>query len=185
MRASQTTTSQAKTRQERSSGDPGLSQETRAFIALGSNIAPERHIVLGLAALNDIESTRLGAVSSWYRTRPWGLEAQAEFINLVAEVWTRLTPSALLAATQGIETRLGRVRTQVNGPRTLDLDLLLYGECRHDTPELRLPHPGLLLRDFMLIPLLEIAPKVIHPEHRRPIEELTHTIRYHQIIARI
>lgn len=162
-----------------------MTQETHAFIAIGSNIEPERHIALGLEALNGIETTRLGAISSWYRTRPWGLEAQAEFINLVAEIRTRLTPSALLAATQAIETRLGRVRTQVNGPRTLDLDILLYGERIEDTPELRLPHPGLLLRDFMLIPLVEIAPEVVHPERGRPIAELTDAIRYHQIIDRI
>ncbi|QGU33115.1 2-amino-4-hydroxy-6-hydroxymethyldihydropteridine diphosphokinase [Thermochromatium tepidum] len=162
-----------------------MSRETRAFIAVGSNIEPERHIALGLAALNGIEATRLTAVSSWYRTRPWGLEAQAEFINLVVEVWTRLAPAALLAATQTIETRLGRVRTQVNGPRTLDLDLLLYAERIEDRPDLKLPHPGLLRRDFMLIPLMEIAPEFIHPERGRPIAELTDEIRYRQIIARI
>ncbi|ADC62822.1 2-amino-4-hydroxy-6-hydroxymethyldihydropteridine diphosphokinase [Allochromatium vinosum] len=162
-----------------------MSQETRAFIAIGSNIEPERHIALGLEALSQIPTTRIGAVSSWYRTRPWGLEAQAEFINLVVEVWTRLTPSALLAATQGVENRLGRIRAQVNGPRTLDLDILLYGERVDDMPELRLPHPGLLLRDFMLIPLLEIAPEVMHPERGHPIAELTDEIRYHQIIDRI
>ncbi|MBK1654814.1 2-amino-4-hydroxy-6-hydroxymethyldihydropteridine diphosphokinase [Allochromatium vinosum] len=162
-----------------------MNQETRAFIAIGSNIEPERHIALGLEALNQIPTTRIGAVSSWYRTRPWGLEAQAAFINLVVEVWTRLTPSALLAATQGVENRLGRVRAQVNGPRTLDLDILLYGERVDDMPELRLPHPGLLLRDFMLIPLLEIAPEVMHPERGHPIAELTDEIRYHQIIDRI
>lgn len=162
-----------------------MSRETRAFIAIGSNIEPEYHIALGLEALTGVRATRIGAVSSWYRTRPWGLEAQAEFINLVAEVRTRLTPTALLAATQGIETRLGRVRAQVNGPRTLDLDILLYGERIEDTPELRLPHPGLLLRDFMLIPLMEIAPEVMHPERGRPIAELTDEICYRQIIDRI
>lgn len=162
-----------------------MNRETRAFIAIGSNIEPERHIALGLEALNEIESTRLGVVSSWYRTRPWGLEAQAEFINLVVEVRTRLTPSVLLDATQRIETRLGRVRAQVNGPRTLDLDMLLYGERIEDSAELRLPHPGLLLRDFMLVPLLEIAPAIVHPERGRPIVELTDEIRYRQIIERI
>lgn len=162
-----------------------MSRETRVFIAIGSNIEPERHIALGVEALSGIEMTQLGAVSSWYHTRPWGLEAQAEFINLVVEVRTRLTPLALLAATQGIETRLGRVRTQANGPRTLDLDILLYGERIEDTPELRLPHPGLLLRDFMLIPLVEIAPEAVHPERGCPVAELTHEISYHQIIGRI
>ncbi|MTW21865.1 2-amino-4-hydroxy-6-hydroxymethyldihydropteridine diphosphokinase [Allochromatium palmeri] len=160
-------------------------QETRAFIAIGSNIAPEHHITLGLKALSRVQETRVGAISSWYRTRPWGLEAQAEFINLVVEVWTRLTPLALLAATQAIEIQLGRVREQVNGPRTLDLDILLHGERIDDTPELRLPHPGLLQRDFMLIPLLEIAPEVIHPEHGRSVAELTDEIRYRQIIGQV
>lgn len=159
--------------------------EVRAFIALGSNIAPLEHMARGLLALSQLPASCMGAVSSWYLTRPWGLEDQPEFINLVAEIWTRLRPRELLAELQTIEGRSGRVRTQPNGPRTLDLDLLLYGDAILDEPGLRVPHPGLLVRDFMLLPLIEIAPEAVHPEHGRPVAELQDRILYHQIIRRI
>ncbi len=159
--------------------------QTRTFIALGSNIAPQQCIRQGLRALSRLIMSRLGAVSSWYLTRPWGLETQPEFINLVAEVWTGLSAKRLVAELRAIEDRLGRVRTQPNGPRTLDLDLLLYGEEIIDGPDLRVPHPGLVVRDFMLLPLIEIAPETLHPEQGRPVAELQGQILYHQIIHRI
>ncbi|SDX92884.1 2-amino-4-hydroxy-6-hydroxymethyldihydropteridinediphosphokinase [Allochromatium warmingii] len=157
----------------------------RVFIAVGSNIEPEQQITNGLTALAALPKTRLGAESAWYRTRPWGVEAQAPFINLVVELWTELEPLALLTALQAIEQQCGRVRTQLNGPRTLDLDVLLYGARIVDQPSLRVPHPGLVVRDFMLIPLVEIAPEVIHPEYGRPVAALTDAICYWQISERL
>lgn len=155
---------------------------TRAFVAIGSNIHPEHHIQQGLHWLGAIPDTRLNRVSSWYRTRPWGLESQPDFINLVAGLHTQLAPRELLLATQSIEQRLGRVRGETNGPRTIDLDILLFGDRVCSEPDLHIPHPGLLLRDFMLIPLVEIAPDFPHPELGRPVGELTGRILHHQII---
>lgn len=157
--------------------------ETLACLALGSNIEPGPHLRAALAALQRLAQSRLVAVSRWYRTRPWGIEDQPEFINLAATLITRLEPLALLAETQAIERALGRERGQRNGPRTIDLDILLYGSHTLDSPELRLPHPALTWRDFMLIPLIEIAPEAIHPERGRPLAELVDEIRYRQIIA--
>ncbi|QIK38079.1 2-amino-4-hydroxy-6-hydroxymethyldihydropteridine diphosphokinase [Caldichromatium japonicum] len=162
-----------------------MNQDIRTFIALGSNIAPLEQVSLGLLALSRLPASRLGAVSSWYLSQPWGFEDQPEFINLVAELWTRLSPQGLLAELQTIEERSGRIRTRPNGPRTLDLDLLLYGDEILDEPGLRIPHSGLLVRDFMLLPLIEIAPDAIHPEEGRPVAKLQDRILYHQIICRI
>lgn len=150
-------------------------------IAIGSNIEPERHIQLGLEQLRSLPNFNLLSVSSWYQTRPWGIEDQADFLNLVVVGKTTLSPDELLTATQHIENILGRIRRQANGPRTLDLDLLLYGDHLINEPHLVIPHPGLLTRDFMLIPLLEIAPEIIYPPLQIAIKALTHRIQYHQI----
>lgn len=159
--------------------------ETRAYLAVGSNIDPLRNIPRCLRQLRRIPESWVSVESSWYLTSPWGLESQPDFINLVIGLTTRLDPHALLAATQTIETRLERVRGQKNGPRTIDLDLLLFGDRLLDEPDLKIPHPGLLLRDFMLIPLIEIAPDLRFPARERPISELTWEIRYRQIVARL
>jgi hypothetical protein len=90
----------------------------------------------------------------------------------------------LLTALQQVEQDLERVRGVKNGPRTIDLDLLLFGDLVLDTPQLQVPHPGLLARDFMMLPLLEIAPTLWHPLAQRPLSALTDAIQYHQIISR-
>ena len=159
-----------------------MNQTMLAFVAIGSNIEPGQNIARGLAMLEEIPATRVVARSSWYRTRPWGLEAQPDFVNLVVSLATSLSPPELLRATQSIETRLERVRTLKNGPRTIDLDILLLGDRIWDDGDLKIPHPGLLLRDFMLIPLVEIAPDVRHPEWGLPVRDLSDEIRYRQIL---
>jgi 2-amino-4-hydroxy-6-hydroxymethyldihydropteridine diphosphokinase len=155
------------------------------FIAIGSNIEPERHIKLGLEQLQTLVGFTLLAVSSWYQTRPWGVEDQADFLNLVVAGKTTLSPHKLLTATQHIENVLGRIRWQANGPRTIDLDLLLYGDHLINEPNLVIPHPGLLTRDFMLIPLIEIAPDVIYPQFQVAVKDLTHLVEYHQIRSKV
>lgn len=104
-------------------------------------------------------------VSSVYRTSPRYLIDQADFYNLVAEGSTDLPPLALLAATQAIEVRFGRDRTreQTKGPRTLDIDILLYGKTSIDLPDLVVPHPGMTERAFVLVPLVELAQDLLHP----------------------
>lgn len=162
-----------------------MTQETHAYIAVGSNIEPMRNIPCCLRMLRSIPLSRVTKKSSLYLTKPWGIESQPDFINLVIGLKTRLSPRELLLETQTIETRLERRRTLENGPRTIDLDLLLFGDEILDERDLSVPHRGLLLRDFMLIPLIEIAPEAIHPKRGLPVSGLTHEIQHRQIIARL
>ena len=137
---------------------------TRAYIALGANLGDAPATVrAAFAALGEIAGTQLVRCSSLYRTAPVGLAEQPDFINAVAAVETTLPPEALLQALLDIENRFGRVRRDRNGPRTLDLDVLLYGEALIDTPLLIVPHPRLHLRAFVLQPLAEIAPDLALP----------------------
>jgi 2-amino-4-hydroxy-6-hydroxymethyldihydropteridine diphosphokinase len=136
----------------------------RAFVALGANIGdPAATVQAAFQALTSLPDVRLLRTSSLYRTAPVGLRHQPDFINAVAELETGLAPHALLAALLGLEARFGRVRDRRNGPRTLDLDQLLYGDLSLDTPDLTVPHPRLHLRAFVLVPLAEIAPDLAIP----------------------
>ncbi len=131
----------------------------QAFVALGANLDdPAAQVRAALAALDRLPQTRLVAASSLYRTAPIGLAGQPDFINAVAELATGLAPEALLDALLATEAGFGRVRAEKNGPRTLDLDLLLYDALTLDRPQLHLPHPRLHLRAFVVAPLAEIAP---------------------------
>ncbi|MBS0324660.1 MAG: 2-amino-4-hydroxy-6-hydroxymethyldihydropteridine diphosphokinase [Proteobacteria bacterium] len=129
-----------------------------------------------LTALAALPHTRLEARSSFYRTAPIGYENQPDFINAVARLETTLEPSPLLDALQAIEEQHGRKRTLPNGPRTLDLDLLLHGDTRIRTTRLSLPHPRMHERAFVLVPLAEIAPDLSIPGRGR-IRDLIERIR--------
>ncbi len=143
--------------------------EVSAFIGLGSNLEnPRQQVSTALNELATLTSTRVSAVSSLYRSAPMmgsGVPAdQPAYINAVARLETQLSATALLEALQDIESRHGRVRSGERwGPRTLDLDILLYGDAQIDTPRLRVPHPGLAERNFVLQPLAEIAPTLEIP----------------------
>ncbi|MDQ5902699.1 MAG: 2-amino-4-hydroxy-6-hydroxymethyldihydropteridine diphosphokinase [Pseudomonadota bacterium] len=131
----------------------------RAFVALGANLVePQAQVRAALAELARLPQSTLVAASSLYRTAPVGLAGQPDFINAVAALDTSLSPDDLLEALFAIERSFGRVRKEKNGPRTLDLDLLLYDSEIIDTPHLHLPHPRLHLRAFVVVPLAEIAP---------------------------
>jgi len=137
---------------------------TKAFVGLGANLGePEAQVRRALTALAELPGTRLLAASSLYRSAPVGVVAQLDFINAVAEVETALTARALLDALLAMETRFGRRREFPNAPRTLDLDLLLYGDRVIDEPELVVPHPRMHERAFVLAPLAEIAPDIAIP----------------------
>jgi len=133
---------------------------TRAFVGVGANLGDARAQVLaGIAALRELPGARVVACSSLYASAP--LDAPGpDYVNAVVELDTTLAADALLRALHAIEARHGRERSTPNAPRTLDLDLLLYGDQRSDDPRLRLPHPRLHLRAFVLKPLLEIAPQL-------------------------
>ena len=131
----------------------------QSYIGLGSNLDnPELQLEKALAALRDMPDTSLVKYSSFYRSMPLGPSDQPDFINAVALLDTHLTAGQLLSQLQSIENRQGRVRNgQKWGPRILDLDILLYGDQVIGEPELTVPHPGIRHRNFVLMPLLELA----------------------------
>lgn len=139
---------------------------TRAYIGLGSNLDdPEQQIERAIGALKALPKSRLHAQSARYRSLPWGDPDQDPYINAVAAIDTRLTPQELLAYLLAIELKHGRDRSsgRRNGPRTLDLDVLVHGDSVIDEPGLQLPHPRLHERAFVLLPLAEIAPDLLIP----------------------
>jgi len=136
-----------------------------AYIGVGANLdEPRRQVETALAELGRLPATSVTRVSSLYRTPPLGPQDQPDYINAVVELATDLAPLALLDELQGIENLHRRVRGSVRwGPRTLDLDILLYGESCLEEARLTVPHPGLAQRAFVLVPLAEIAPFLIIP----------------------
>lgn len=139
-----------------------------ATIGLGANLNdPAAQVEYALAELDRLPATRLLARSSLYASAPVGYIDQPDFINAVARVETELAPRALLAALLDIEHHHGRERSFRNAPRTLDLDLLLYGDAHFREEGLTLPHPRMTERGFVLLPLLEIAPDATIPGYGR------------------
>lgn len=135
-----------------------------AYIGLGANLAsPREQVLAAIAELGRLPQTRLGAHSSLYRSAPIGDTAQPDFVNAVAQIETALAAEKLLAELLALELRHGRQRPFANAPRTLDLDLLLYGEASVDSPALKLPHPRMHERAFVLRPLLELDAEVRIP----------------------
>ncbi|WP_137045538.1 2-amino-4-hydroxy-6-hydroxymethyldihydropteridine diphosphokinase [Pseudolabrys sp. FHR47] len=132
----------------------------RAYLAFGGNVGDSRSMLdRAVAALAQTPGVTLVARSSDYRTPPWGVTDQAPFINLCVAIDTTLAPLALLARVQEIERALGRDRANERrwGPRTVDIDIIAYGDLTLDEPGLILPHPRLFERAFVLMPLAEIA----------------------------
>jgi 2-amino-4-hydroxy-6-hydroxymethyldihydropteridine diphosphokinase len=145
---------------------------TRAAVALGSNLEdPERQVQAGFDEIAALPDTELLARSRLYRTRPVGYADQPDFVNACALVETGLAPRELLAALLGLEQRHGRVRDIPNGPRTLDLDIVLYGDRVIDEPGLKVPHPRAHERAFVLEPLLDVWPDAVIPG-KGPVREL-------------
>jgi 2-amino-4-hydroxy-6-hydroxymethyldihydropteridine diphosphokinase len=135
-----------------------------AYVGLGANLEdPARQVRQALRELDDIPGTRVTARSSLYRTAPVGYLDQPDFINAVAKLQTALSPRELLDALHGIESGHGRRRSVRNAPRTLDLDLLLYGQTVMQDEDLTLPHPRMHERAFVLLPLAELAPDGVVP----------------------
>lgn len=135
-----------------------------AYIGLGSNLeAPERQLVSAFDEIGATAGVRLLARSSLYRSAPIGYADQPDFVNAVAAVATTLAPLELLAALLAIEQRHRRVRAAANGPRTLDLDILIYGDLITTETTLTVPHPRMHERAFVLHPLLEVAPRCLIP----------------------
>ncbi|KAA9339129.1 2-amino-4-hydroxy-6-hydroxymethyldihydropteridine diphosphokinase [Hymenobacter busanensis] len=143
-----------------------------AYLLLGSNLG-DRVATLhrALVALAE-QAGKIVAVSSVYETAAWGFEAQPAFLNQAVQFSTALSPEALLGACQQVEQEAGREREELWGPRTLDVDILLYDEVVLDQPRLVLPHPRLPNRRFALVPLADLAPNVMHPTLNQSVQQL-------------
>ncbi|HJP97048.1 MAG TPA: 2-amino-4-hydroxy-6-hydroxymethyldihydropteridine diphosphokinase [Rhodanobacteraceae bacterium] len=153
-----------------------MPDSSAAYVALGSNLDdPEAQVERGFAALAALPGTQLAARSRLYRTPPWGVMEQPAFVNAVVALETSLAPRELLSALLAIEARAGRVRGVRYGPRTLDLDLLLYGDCELREAGLTIPHPRLQERAFVLLPLADIAPGLNIPGQGRVDDLLART----------
>ena len=148
----------------------------RAFIALGANLGnPQAALRQAVQAIGALPGSELGRVSSFYVSQPWGVPAGVasgdDYLNAVLELHTTLPAPVLLGYLQGIEQASGRERPYVNAPRTLDLDMLLYGSARVDSEFLTIPHPRMLERAFVLEPLAEIAPELVSAARRAAVSD--------------
>lgn len=141
-----------------------LRDPVTAYVALGANLGQARAAVLqALQALASISGTQVTGRSALYRTAPYETQGP-DFINAVARIDTRLTAPDLLDALQAIENQAGRLRPYVNAPRSLDLDLLFYGDAQMHSPRLNLPHPRWRERAFVLYPLADVWPQRVSPQ---------------------
>jgi 2-amino-4-hydroxy-6-hydroxymethyldihydropteridine diphosphokinase len=138
---------------------------TDVLVGLGSNMGHRlRHLSRAVHEIADLPNTDVVKVSHAYESEPWGLEEQEPFANAVALVTTTFRADQLLAAFQEIEERMGRERDVPNGPRPIDLDILLFGDEEWNTPGLTIPHPRMAERDFVMTPLLEVDPEAKWPD---------------------
>ena len=145
-----------------------------AYLALGTNIGTKRRNMITAAALLAERVGDVLALSGFYETEPWGFQSENTFLNAALQLDTSLSPLELLKATQEIEIEMGRTQKS-NGAyhdRIIDIDILLYEDLVLQTPELTLPHPLMHERLFVMEPLAEIAPNVIHPVFKKPVISL-------------
>ncbi len=156
----------------------------RVYLSLGSNVGDrEANLNSAIARLETIGE--IVAVSSFYETEPVEVAAQPWFLNCAVAVETEKMPKQLLAAILDIEQQMGRRRVRKKGPRTIDIDILLFGNSIVDTQGLTVPHPAMHQRRFVLEPLAEIAPEVRHPVFKRTIRELRDALPAGQAVRRI
>jgi len=151
------------------------SKPVTVYLGLGSNMGSRQdNLDKALGFLS--HRLQVERVSSVYETEPIGNIEQPRFLNLVCQVNTNLAPLALLTLAKGIESKLGRVPSKPDAPRPIDIDILLYGDQIIKNPRLVIPHPRLAERAFVLIPLAEIAPDLVHPVSGKTIEELLEAV---------
>ncbi len=145
------------------------------YLGLGSNLGDRQHNLIKAIELL-AQQMRVEQMSSLYETEPVGYSEQARFLNAVCQVTTSLTPEELLSLVKEIEAALGRVPSFPNAPRPIDIDILFYANQVIHSPQLTIPHPRLEERAFVLVPLVEIAPELIHPVSRRTVRELVRRV---------
>ena len=161
--------------------------ENNTYIAIGSNQGDrELYLLRAVAEVGKIAETRVTGLSPFYETTPVGVTDQPNFFNAVLQLSTRLSPYELLKALQNIEDNVfKRNRTVKWGPRNIDLDILLYGELIINTLELKIPHPHMLERRFVLQPLNDLAPEIAHPENGRTIRQILKSLKSDETVVKI
>jgi len=160
-----------------------VTEAVTVYLGLGSNIGDRQENLD--KALNFLsQRLRMGKISSVYDTEPVGNTEQPRFLNLVCQAYTRLEPAGLLSLAKGIESKLGRTGKS-NAPRTMDIDILLYDEQVIETPELVIPHPKMTERAFVLVPLDEIAPDLVHPVSGKTVKELLQSVTEKQGVLKL
>jgi len=154
------------------------------YLSLGSNLGNrEAHLRRAIAELETMGTVR--ALSSFYETQPVGSIDQPWFLNCVAALETEKSPRELLDVVLNIEAGMGRVRMQEKGPRNIDIDILLFGDRIVSEPRLKIPHPAMQERRFVLEPLVEIAPDVRHPLFKKTASRLLQELNENQIVRKI
>jgi 2-amino-4-hydroxy-6-hydroxymethyldihydropteridine diphosphokinase len=157
----------------------------KSFLGIGSNLGDrERNIRRAVDEVASLPFTKLITVSSLYDSEPVGDVEQANFVNAVALIDTELQPTRLLWNLMLIEKRMGRVRTVRWGPRPIDLDIIIYGKSIVQEDGLSIPHPEMEKRAFVLIPLLEIDPELVHPRSQEPLRKLLKHLKPHCSVKR-
>ena len=146
------------------------------YIGLGSNIG-DRLSYLKRAALEIKANSRHFLISSIYESVPVGYKCQPFYLNAVCKVETTKTPDQMLFFLQTLENKLGRTRSFANAPRKIDLDILMWGDQVIRTPNLEVPHPRMICRGFVMLPIVELSPSVIHPVERLTMAELLRKLR--------
>jgi len=155
-----------------------------AYLSLGSNLGDrDRYLREAIRRLRSLG--RVPAISSLYETQPVDLTAQPWFLNCALALETAASPAQLMGQLLAIESAMGRQRIQKKGPRTIDLDILFFGDLVVNTPALKIPHPAMQERRFVLAPLAEIAPLAIHPLLNKTIQELLEELPPGQMVKRL
>ena len=158
--------------------------ETTVYLSLGSNLGDrQKNLRTAIGALA-VAKVRVTRVSPFYETEPVDLREQPWFLNCVVQTETEIPPLDLLHALREIESGMGSKKLVPKGPRLIDLDMLLYGDETIDTPELQIPHPRMLIRKFVLIPLAEIAPNCKHPSWKESASRILKDLRDSSIVRK-
>jgi 2-amino-4-hydroxy-6-hydroxymethyldihydropteridine diphosphokinase len=155
-----------------------------AYLSLGSNVGDRDRLLARTLERLASDDIRVVRISSVYETEPRDVPDQPWFLNQVVEIETSLFPKQLLARLQKIEIGMGRVRMEARGPRTVDIDILFYGDAIVSTPGLEIPHPRVADRRFVLEPLAELVPEFRHPRTRQTVREMLAAVR-HQKVHRV
>ncbi|MDA8106255.1 MAG: 2-amino-4-hydroxy-6-hydroxymethyldihydropteridine diphosphokinase [Nitrospiraceae bacterium] len=143
-----------------------------AYIGIGSNVGNRRYHCLKAVELLEQNGQKVSKISSLYETEPWGVKDQPPFINMAVEIETAFPPKKLLGLLKKIEKKMGRKKTVRWGPRVIDLDILFYDDLTVNDDDLVIPHPFMHIRAFVLEPLSEIAPEIVHPVLRKKVAAL-------------